>query len=115
MLIDLNKDAWKLEDVYSKLGAEEILCQLCEECGELIKAANKVRRAMKGTTPVSLDDAKTNLIEECADVLMRDPVKVVYCKDWKDLYFKDFSAFCPHRVGACRPDGFCEYGERRNP
>ena len=44
-----------------------------------------------------------------------EPVKVVRCKDCKHLYFKDFSAFCPHRVGACRPDGFCEHGERRKP
>lgn len=38
---------------------------------------------------------------------------VVHCKGCKHLYFKDFSAFCPHRVGACRPEGFCECGERR--
>lgn len=44
-----------------------------------------------------------------------EPVKVVCCKDCKHLYFKDFSAFCPHKVSACRPDGFCEYGERRKP
>lgn len=44
-----------------------------------------------------------------------EPVKVVRCKDCKHLYFKDFSAFCPHRVSVCRTDGFCEYGERRKP
>lgn len=37
---------------------------------------------------------------------------VVHCKDCKHLYFKDFSGVCPHRVSACRPDGFCECGER---
>lgn len=36
---------------------------------------------------------------------------VVHCKDCKHLYFKDFEAFCPHRVGPCRPSGFCERGE----
>lgn len=44
-----------------------------------------------------------------------EPVKVIRCKDCKNLHFKDFLAFCPHRVSACRPDGFCEYGERRKP
>lgn len=44
-----------------------------------------------------------------------EPMKVVRCKDCKHLYFKDFSGFCPHRVSACSPDGFCEYGERRKP
>lgn len=41
--------------------------------------------------------------------------EVVHCKDCVNLYFKDFSAFCSHRVSACRPEGFCEYGERRRP
>lgn len=41
--------------------------------------------------------------------------EIVHCKDCVNLYFKDFSAFCPHRVSACRPEGFCEYGERRRP
>lgn len=44
-----------------------------------------------------------------------DEEKLVRCMDCKHLYFKDFSAFCPRKVGACRPDGFCEYGERRKP
>lgn len=41
--------------------------------------------------------------------------EIVRCKDCMHLYFKDFSAFCPHRVSACRPEGFCECGERRKP
>lgn len=41
--------------------------------------------------------------------------EIVHCKDCVNLYFKDFSAFCSHRVSACRPEGFCEYGERRRP
>lgn len=46
------------------------LGQLTEECGELIQATQKVRRALKGTTPVSLDDALVHLAEECADVAL---------------------------------------------
>lgn len=70
MLIDLGKDAWKLTETCNKLGVDELLGQLTEECGELVQAAQKVRRARKGTTPVSLDDALVKLIEECADVLL---------------------------------------------
>lgn len=70
MLIDLKGDDWKLEETYNKLGVEEILGQLTEECGELVQAAQKYRRAIKGTTPVSKDDATVKLIEECADVLL---------------------------------------------
>lgn len=58
----------KLSELCNILGIEEILGQLTEECGELIQAAQKVRRAMNGTTPVSLDDALVHLSEECADV-----------------------------------------------
>lgn len=38
---------------------------------------------------------------------------IVHCRDCKHLYFKDFEAFCPHRVGPCKPSGFCDYGESR--
>lgn len=70
MLINLGKDAWKLTETCNKLGVDELLGQLTEECGELVQAAQKVRRARKGTTPVSLDDALVKLIEECSDVLL---------------------------------------------
>ena len=43
-----------------------------------------------------------------------DAVEVVRCKDCKHLYFKDMSAYCPFKVSACRPNGFCSLGERRN-
>lgn len=40
--------------------------------------------------------------------------KIVHCKDCKHLYFKDMSAYCPFKVSACRPNGFCSCGERRS-
>lgn len=43
-----------------------------------------------------------------------DVVEVVRCRECRFLYFKDMSAYCPHKVSACRPDDFCSYGERRN-
>lgn len=39
---------------------------------------------------------------------------VVHCVDCKHLYFKDFQAYCPERVHQCRPDGYCDLGERRD-
>lgn len=39
--------------------------------------------------------------------------KIVHCGECKHLYFKDMSAYCPHRVGPCRANGFCDYGESR--
>lgn len=60
----------RLSDICDTLGKEEILGQLTEECGELIQAAQKVRRALKGTTPVSLEEAQVHLTEEIADVAL---------------------------------------------
>ena len=51
-------------------GKEEILCQLSEECAELIQACLKYRRTMKGLTPKTETEAKKNLFEELADVLL---------------------------------------------
>lgn len=42
------------------------------------------------------------------------PAYIVHCRDCKYRYPKDFEAFCPHRVGPCKPDGFCDRGERRD-
>ena len=41
----------KIYEIADKLGKEEILCQLSEECSELIQACLKYRRTMKGLTP----------------------------------------------------------------
>lgn len=60
----------KLSEICDALGLDEMLGQITEECGEMVQAAPKVRRARKGTTPVSLDDAVVRLTEECADVAL---------------------------------------------
>lgn len=71
MFIHLKEDGHnKMSDICDTLGKEELLGQLTEECGELIKATQKVRRAMKGTTPVSLEEAQVQLTEEIADVAL---------------------------------------------
>ena len=60
----------KIYEITDKLGKEEILCQLSEECSELIQACLKYRRTMKGLTPKTEDEIRENLFEELADVLL---------------------------------------------
>ena len=58
--------------IREKLGQEELLAQLAEECAELGKAALKLRRVYSGKnpTPVKRSEAYTNLLEEVADVTL---------------------------------------------
>ena len=60
----------KIYEIADKLGKEEILCQLSEECSELIQACLKYRRTMKKLTPKTEDEVKRDLFEELADVLL---------------------------------------------
>ena len=60
----------KINEIADKLGKEEILCQLSEECSELIQSCLKYRRTMKGLTPKTETEARDNLFEELADVLL---------------------------------------------
>ena len=59
----------KINEIADKLGKEEILCQLSEECSELVQACLKYRRTMKGLTPKTESEVMDNLFEELADVL----------------------------------------------
>ena len=56
--------------IMDHLGICEILCQLAEECGELVQAAHKLRRVIDGRnpTPRTLDECVKSLCEEYADV-----------------------------------------------
>lgn len=58
----------RLLDVANKLGVENILCILAEECSELSQAALKCRRVALGLTPKSEEEAFSNLVEEISDV-----------------------------------------------
>lgn len=58
------------KELSAALGPAELLSQLTEECSELIQAAQKVRRVLAGTTPVSRDKALQDLVEEAADVVL---------------------------------------------
>ena len=54
----------------SDLPENDRLIQLAEESAELAKAALKVIRAKKRDTPITETDARLNLLEEIADVLV---------------------------------------------
>ena len=60
------------EEIQERLPRGELLCQLSEEASELAKAALKLRRAEDGTnpTPVTVEEATDNLLEEIGDVLL---------------------------------------------
>lgn len=58
------------EKIKQRLPQDELLAQLAEECSELSQAALKLRRALTGInpTPVTVEEARKNLVEETADV-----------------------------------------------
>lgn len=62
----------ELEDIVIKLGEPEVLAILAEEADELGKAALKLRRVLDGRnpTPIPEEEARENLQEEMADVLL---------------------------------------------
>lgn len=71
-LIELDQEGKRQQlEVVLAVGREELLSQLTEECGELIQAAQKMRRCLAGTySAVNMDDAEAMLHEEATDVLL---------------------------------------------
>ena len=63
------------------LSEKKLLIQIAEEAAELSKAALKVVRAMEGDTPVPEAEARKNLIEEMADVILTIRVKTSKMED----------------------------------
>ena len=63
------------------LPERKLLIQIAEEGAELSKAALKVVRAMEGDTPVPEAEARKNLIEEMADVILTIRVKTSKMED----------------------------------
>ena len=57
-------------NIVEKIGMPAALGQLAEEAAELAQAALKMQRILMGTnpTPVTPEEAKSNLIEEAVDV-----------------------------------------------
>ena len=75
-------DKVKIEEIADQLGKEEILCQLSEECAELIQSCLKYRRAIKGLTPKTENETRGNLFEELADVLLNiEQVMYLFAED----------------------------------
>lgn len=58
----------QVDRIRKEYGDEYLYRQLAEECMELSHAALKLIRAQRGETPVPLDEAKTALIDEAADM-----------------------------------------------
>ena len=58
----------QVDRIRKEYGDEYLYRQLAEECMELGHAALKLIRAQRGETPVPLDEAKTVIIDEAADV-----------------------------------------------
>lgn len=71
-LIDLGQEGKRQQiEVVLAVGREELLSQLTEECGELIQAAQKLRRCIVGVHyGVNMDEAEAWMNEEVADVLL---------------------------------------------
>ena len=59
-----------MKEIIDKVGESAILEQLAEECAELAKVALKLSRVMRkeNPTPVTVNDAFDNLVEEIGDV-----------------------------------------------
>ena len=75
----------KVFEIADKLGKEEILCQLSEECAELIQSCLKYRRTTKGLTPKSEEEVRENLFEKLSDVLMNiEQIKYLFDKELSD-------------------------------
>ena len=60
----------RLHQIAGKLGQDEMLLQLAEECSELSQACLKMVRASKGLTPKTIGECKDCLAEELNDVKM---------------------------------------------
>lgn len=57
-----------IQVIIEHCSVNEMLDQLEEECGELVQACVKFKRAYKQTTPVTIVEARKKLQEELADV-----------------------------------------------
>ena len=58
------------EKIKQHIPQDELLAQLVEECAELSQGALTLRRSLTGInpTPVTVEEARKNLVEETADV-----------------------------------------------
>lgn len=83
----------------------------CPECAaEHRQLAAWLRELIALRAQIDFNGAQ---VEAERDALKETMNSIVHCKDCKHRYPKDFEAFCPHRVGPCKPDGFCERGEKK--
>lgn len=61
-----------MKTIVDEIGLDAVLGQLAEESAELAQAALKLQRIVMGKnpTPVTMEEAKANLLEEATDVTL---------------------------------------------
>ena len=97
----------KVFEIADKLGKEEILCQLSEECAELIQSCLKYRRTTKGLTPKSEEEVKLSTHEgEEFIYVLEGEIEILYGKDKYELkagdsiYYESIVAHHLHSHGS---------------
>lgn len=80
---------------------ENCLCKTADRCVAFFELYGKAWLAYRRKP----EEAERDALKEKFD-------GIIHCRDCKHLYAKDMSAYCPHRVGPCSPDGFCDRGAR---
>lgn len=74
-----------LVSICKKYGTDYFLRQLAEECTELTQAALKIIRAQKGETPIAMETAQDEFLEEIGDVLF-----MIWCVQESILTVDDY-------------------------
>lgn len=107
-----------------KITIEGYFENYCQDCPELdlvpsinfdIDNPNYICKN-NGLCAYLLKRLKENMEEEIEDEIEKKVVGatyVVHCEDCKHLYFKDLFAYCPYFVSQCKPNGFCNHGEKK--
>lgn len=94
--MELNEALTKVRDEYVRLNTPEeaVLGLLCEECGEVVKAAAKLERILRkeSPTPETEEEWREKLHEEINDVF--NIARVLGLKEDRDLQQKKMKRWC---------------------
>lgn len=80
--------------IVNHCSADDMIDQMIEELGELTQAAVKLKRAYRGTTPVSVKEAREKFVEEMADVSVAQAVVMcgIMSQDEQEIMMKTESS-----------------------
>lgn len=84
--------------IHEKCGWDYIYRQLAEECAELNKAALKLIRAVNKETPMTLDEAAKDYVEELADSWLMIAIARTDLTEAEQEYFRECVAFKGNRL-----------------